>query len=283
MQIYIRTRGRTTDYAFLGSEPASWWWKEFRDYTSFERPTLVLASDSEGVRCIITGIPSTTRRDRVGSIIRYSLVLECGAIDQHQGKASISKLVAAFLSMVSGGTAGQLGTVLDARFDEESVEHLLNLSPEESLADLRRRLNGVLESVQCLDALPSSVGSPPAEKFWMGRLSSAKARSAFAHRVAELLNCQEQGLAAHLNLIGVPEEAETFLAGYSSAALLINDSPAIRGDDPVPIGTPSSKPKQPPTKPGMRRVAPLVLLGLMSVLAILVWLFAGGPSPAPTP
>jgi len=230
---------------------------------------------------MITGIPSTTRRDRVGSVIRYSLVLECGAADRQQGKASISKLVSAFLNMVSGGAAGQLSKVLDERFDEEGVECLFNLAPEESLANVEKRLKGVLEGVQCLNALPSPDGMPQAEKFWVGRLSSAKARTAFGHRVAELLDCREQGLAAHLNLIGSPAEAETFSAGYSSAALLLNDSPDIRGDDLVPIGKPSSKPKQPPPKPGMRRVAALVLLGLMGVLAIWVWLLARGPGPAP--
>ncbi len=74
--IYIQTRGTNKDYLFLGGRPEnSGWWLNYKDYTAFEQPTLVFESDSRGGRIYLSAIPSA-RKDKVGSVIRYTLVVQ---------------------------------------------------------------------------------------------------------------------------------------------------------------------------------------------------------------
>lgn len=281
MRINIRTRGRTTDYTFLGEAPASSWWSDFGASTSFERPTLLLVSDEQGIRCFLSGIPSTTRRDRVGSVIRYTLVLTYGEADREQEQAGILKLVQAFLEMAAGGQAGRLSAVLDKHFDEECVERLINSGGDESACEVECRLKGMLEDIP-LPAASGAASLVDKYKYWMGLLSSAKVRTAFVQRVTEILELREQGLAAHLNLIGALEDAERFVCRYPSIALLVKDSPDIRSDRPVSFGNPPPTPAPRPPDSAIRRISmPVLLGGVLLLLGVIgIWLLTKGPGPA---
>jgi hypothetical protein len=75
--VYLQTRGRPRhrDYDFLGAAPGHPWWRAYAGHTAFERPTALVESDGGGYRVYLSGIPSA-RRDAVGTVIRYTLVLE---------------------------------------------------------------------------------------------------------------------------------------------------------------------------------------------------------------
>ncbi len=79
MRTYLMTRGLGCDYGFLGSPPAQPWWREFGQFTAFERPTLLIHADATEWQVYASAIP-TTRRDRTNTLIRLSLVLT----GQHQ-------------------------------------------------------------------------------------------------------------------------------------------------------------------------------------------------------
>ncbi|QCE32789.1 hypothetical protein FAI41_03865 [Acetobacteraceae bacterium] len=84
MKIWLRTRGVTHDYAFLGEVPQQEWWAEgvYKNFTSFEQPTLILELFPSGKwECFISAIPSE-RCDRLKTQIRYSLVLSGDGTDQ---------------------------------------------------------------------------------------------------------------------------------------------------------------------------------------------------------
>ncbi|QCE32788.1 hypothetical protein FAI41_03860 [Acetobacteraceae bacterium] len=84
MELWLQTRGLTSDYAFLGEAPPERWWTKtaYQSATSFELPTLILERYSVGKwRCFVSAIPSR-RRDRVNTRIRYSLVLQGSCADQ---------------------------------------------------------------------------------------------------------------------------------------------------------------------------------------------------------
>lgn len=84
MKVWLRTRGNTRDYAFLGEAPPDRWWAPYKDATSFEQPSLILERVSpDQWRCFISAIPST-RRDRVNTRIRYSLALSGSATDDQE-------------------------------------------------------------------------------------------------------------------------------------------------------------------------------------------------------
>ena len=117
MKIYIQTRGKTRDYTFLGGEPKEKWWRKpvYEQGTSFEKPTLIIENNASELRCYISGILSS-RRDRVNTPIRYTMVIDGSAAIEGEVK-NILLLISSALQAFSSPSSSSLQKVLDNLFD----------------------------------------------------------------------------------------------------------------------------------------------------------------------
>lgn len=117
MKIYIQTRGKISDYTFIGGEPQKKWWREpiYEQGTSFEKPTLIIENNANECRCYISGILSN-RRDRVNTPIRYTIV-----IDEIKATAeevdNILLLISSALQAFSSPSSSLLQEALDNLFN----------------------------------------------------------------------------------------------------------------------------------------------------------------------
>ncbi len=226
MQIYVQTRSKNTDYRFLGESPPSTWWLEFREATSFEHPTLIIKRDQSGLKCYLSGITSS-RIDRVGTTIRYTLVME-GDCSVQGGNEYGLHLISTWLEDVSANRTDpsihrKLGEALDRIFDEPTVERLIASSP------LANEVNDLLPKLDC-NHLIKLQGTDQSGS-WYGSMSSEEALNAFMQRINKLMHGSEFGFAAWLNLIGT--EAQTLAQKFEGkCAVLIDDD---IGDELIPI------------------------------------------------
>lgn len=271
MQIHIETRGRTADYAFLGAPPSERWWLDFRDFTSFEQPTILVVSDGARWRSYVSGIPSA-RRDRVGTTIYYAVVASGLVSDSING---VIGLVRAWLDDL--GTGAERGTVhraLDGAFGEDDVERLILDRSEQAVTTVRTRIESVL-------ARFAGMGSvrPPVVDFesWMGAIESPRSRDGLVARVAEHLQGQA-GAATMLNLVGELSQAEALVERHGRVAIVI-DVPIPRlGPEPVAIQ--KKKPSASRTfssKPRSHQHTVILVVLAIAVVTCLAWLLRSPP------
>lgn len=291
LRVFVQTRGtaRAADYSFLGAAPPQPWWREYRDLTSFDHPTvLVTAVGDDRWSAYLSGLPSR-RVDAVGTTVRYTLVLDgpCGPGDP----GCLTAAVAAWLDDVADGVAGRSGgvvnrsggrltTVLDARFPADDVQRwLAHPDPDEAgpVADeVRRRVLAAFAD------LPAPVVTDPVDQpdDWFGAVTAPRCRAAFVARVAELLD-GSPGRALLLNLAGGPEDAAALVLPEASLAVLVDAAepasptplwPVVEGKARSPTGPP------PWALPPWARTAlwlgvmPLVMTALAVLLALLLFL-----------
>lgn len=218
MKIFVQTRGKAADYAFLASAPTSLWWLDFRDGTSFEQPTLIVRGDKKDWRCFLSGIPSS-RVDRVGTIARYSIVMEglCKIKDK-----TVLSLIAAWLEDATSSTPkGRVHAAMDFAFDEATVERLLSIRGAKGKSD---------EEVEKLSlkalskfAVPTPLIGKITWESWVGSTTSLEAKDEFLARCSQLILGKADGTAAVLNLLGTAGEVAGLASKCESLAALIND------------------------------------------------------------
>ena len=236
--VYLNTRGRERhrDYQFVGPAPPTAWWRGYADHTTFERPTVLVQSDGRDWQVYLSGIPSR-RRDAVGTVIRYTVVVEgvsesaaeqpgfqepaAGAL----GTGDVLALIATWLSDQDlTRDAGQVSAALDAAFPEPDVERLLAADPgtpdRDDGADVSRRLVGALHQLR----LPNAIELDPAPEAWLADLGQPAARAAFVQRVDALLAGQP-GRALVLNLVGTAADLTALAADPRPLAVLAPDLP----------------------------------------------------------
>lgn len=271
MRAYVQTRGTTADYAFLGAAPATRWWLAFRDATSFEQPTLVVRGERGEWRCYLSGVPSR-RADRVGTAIRYTVVMEGACGESARGAL---QLVAMWLhDATDPGLGRSVQAVLDEVFDEEKVERLLGVrdANREGAVEVEELVPRVIAN---LPAAPAAAVPPRSTEpgSWAGSTTSKPAQQELLARIAELLGGEREGTAALLNLLGTADEVATLAAEVGPLAALIEDPVGALGDAVVSIekkkpstaNTPS--PSSPPAT--IRRLVLGVLLS--GVVVIVLW------------
>jgi hypothetical protein len=275
VKIFVQTRGRATDYAFLADAPTNRWWLDFRDGTSFEQPTLIVSGDKKNWHCFLSGIPSS-RVDRVGTTVRYSIAVEgsCQVKDE-----SILNLIAAWLEDATSSTPkGRVHAALDYAFDETTVERLLSIrSANVETTNEVEKLS--LNALSILAVPKPSIGKIASES-WVGSTTSPDAKNEFLARCCQLIVGNVDGTAAVLNLLGTTEEVASFANNYKSLAALIDDeSGNLRRIVPIekkktldlpPAMPPTSEPTVPWT-----RIA--VALGAIFLLILVVRLKAPNP------
>jgi hypothetical protein len=144
MDAYVQTRGRNSDYGFLGKAPADRWWLKFGDITSFEKPTLLVCSDDgKEWKAYFSGI-SSARFDRVGTQIRCSIILEGEASKKEENRKAREVIAAWIEAAASPADRSELQVALDTAFPEDVVEGLLGNHSSEIIDKTRERLDHAL-------------------------------------------------------------------------------------------------------------------------------------------
>lgn len=278
MRAYVQTRGTTVDYAFLGAAPASRWWLAFRDATSFEQPTLIVTGKSGQWCCYLSGIPSQ-RTDRVGTAIRYTVVLE-GRCNEPAGDAL--RLVSMWLKDATDRElGGRVRATLDGVFDEATVERLLAVrgADSEGAIQVERLAASWMANLPAIQQQSSTlVGS------WAGAMTSAHAQRELLARIAELLGGKREGAAALLNLLGTVDEVARLVDQVGPLVALIDDPAGVLGDTlvsvekkkPSAVACPSTSSRL----PAIRWVAMGVVT---STILLAIWWFSRIPYGLPLP
>jgi hypothetical protein len=271
-QVYVQTRGtgRAGDYTFLCGAPPQPWWRAYRDATAFDHPTVLVRSDGAGWQAYLSGIPSA-RVDAVGTVVRYTLVLDGGS-----GDGTVAPLlptaVATWLDDVAEALAGppgrRLSAALDARLPPDDVQRWIDAgeppatSPADGAAALSEPGRRVLEALASLPARTPADGLPGS---WVGGVGSAPARAAFVARVGELV-AGAPGRALLLNLVGGPDDATAVLDPASPVAVLVDGAAP---DRPIPLHGEVDAKKAPTPRP-RRAGAAAVAMGVLATLAVLL-------------
>lgn len=274
MAIFLQTRGRTTDYAFLGPAPQERWWTRFEQRTTLEQPTIIIESPDGRLRAYFSGIQSPSRRDRVGTVIRYTVVVE-------DDPNAILALARACLMPEALDSATDLGRALDNLFvSEDEVDDLLR----RGIAEGEGVSNRVAEAVRPYHDHSAGEDDPHqvSVSHWFGCVTSDAVRRAFIDSVKRLTRDDVRGLAARLNLT-TQEEARRMRSSYQSLALLMEADERINRLGVVEMTLPTSRssPSDPITAPTWTerhnlsisvRSWTVVLIGL---LALFAWFSTG--------
>lgn len=264
MQLHLQSRGRTTDYTFLGAAPADTWWLDFQRYTRFEGPTIIVRrrANDAGWCAYLSGIPSS-RRDSVERVIRYTIV---GSGTGEESRP-LAGLIAAWLADVARAESS-VQRALDEAFDEDFVEHCLRPSADtqkEWHAAVDKRLHDLVRRLSA----PTEAGANPsgASDHWCGGIEDPEVRSAFVARVAAILRGQP-AVAVFLNE-AEPSDLQRVVDHWQvPVALLLADSAA-------PLQRLEKKkltPGVPRPRPRSSSASPLALLSLLAMAALLGWL-----------
>jgi hypothetical protein len=258
--VYVQTRGtaRAADYAFLCGAPPHTWWREYRDVTAFDHPTVLVVSDGGGWTAYLSGIPSA-RVDAVGTVVRYTLVLD-GPCGDGPVAAQLPAAVAAWLDDVADGLAGRVGRrlsgALDARLPPDDVQRWLGapppLAPGSDVTAVSEPGRRVLDALAALRVPGARERRGPGD--WIGGVGSAPARAAFVTRVAELV-AGTPGRALLLNLVG-PADVGSVLDPASPVAVLLESADPA----PQPLG-PAVEAKKAPAPAHPRRAGAVALAG----------------------
>ncbi len=270
-QVYVQTRGtgRAADYAFLCGAPPHAWWRAYRDATAFDHPTVLVRSDGAGWQAYLSGIPSA-RVDAVGTVVRYTLVLDGGS-----GDGTVAPLlptaVATWLDDVAEALAGRpgrrLSAALDARLPPDDVQRWIvageppATSPACGVTVLSEPGRRVLEA---LASLPARAPADDRPGSWVGGVGSPDTRAAFVARVGELVS-GTPGRALLLNLVGGPDDAAAVLDPASPVAVLVDGAAP---DRPIPLHGEVDAKKAPTPRP--RRAGAAAVIGVLATLAVLL-------------
>ena len=242
------------------------WWSEFGRLTAFERPSVIVLRHPDGrLQGCFSGIESPIRLDRVGTIIRYTVVVE----DDEQSILALTQ--ACLLKLAGAGT--DLGQVLDGCFrDDEEIEDLLVGNPAVQQEVSQR----VKEALSTYEAASAQDCADRASSHWMASHDLLSGREAFMGRVRCLVRMERQGLAALLNLIRSPDEAQALAKRWDSLALLLSPSSKLDLDDIEELaGTLPSPASAPQPARGIFRSRSLAVLAALGLLALLTWIALG--------
>jgi len=193
VKFYLQTRGKTVDYRFLYEAPSSKWWRDYADYTLFEDETIILERLAGGeCRLYLSGIPSN-RRDRVNTIIRYTLVAKLG---KDEVSETAFQLVKQFLGDCRN-KRDTLGASLDSCFQERDIEDALRSTGSSK----KERQDQISQKIADLVNSGSKSSSPDQclEGIRWGWLLSDNSYKAWLSLASRILINGELGVVALLN------------------------------------------------------------------------------------
>jgi len=266
--LYLQTRSRTDDYRFVGPQPSSGWWSAFSE-TKLERPSLIVISrKGKDWKCLLSGIPSV-RRDRVGTVIRYTLVIEGNST----GGTGAETFIGRWLDdLARNFVDGTLQSVLDEQFDEETVERItaIEAAGEDAVEEVSRLLSIVSERLAELagSAVTHSPSSTPQN--WLGSTSSSTAIAALRARIRELLAGHQVGCAGVLNLVSSPDEVRAIAEREGSAAVLTLDRQKTMGDRIIDVSAEKKTSRNPQAEREPANLLQLLIQWIISLLKTLL-------------
>ena len=217
VQLYLSTRGSSLDYRFLGRAPDTRWWAEgpYSQLTRFEKPTLLIESPG---RAYYSGIPSS-RRDRVQTPIRYTLVVE--GLQEKDSKQTWWNLTRMWLQ-----ERENLGATLDALVSERIEDWLTrSVAREDILPEIMATLESFWLSLQdSALPLPASSEEVALAVSW-GGVEDDDNRQALLERFAAHLQATtpqgSEGLLAVLNLAEEEEDLDALLSAHPQKAICL--------------------------------------------------------------
>lgn len=283
MTIYVRTRTRRTDYSFLGQAPTEPWWSEYGRQTAFERPSVIVRRVKDQLQGCFSGIESPKRLDRVGTVIRYTVVVEDDA-------QSILALTQACLLEPDAAGLPDLGQVLDGCFKgDEEIEDLLVDNPVVA-EEVSRRVQAALSVYKAVSARARADQTAAS---WMAPANLPQGRDALLGRVQRLMSNEHHGLAALLNLVRAPDEVQLLAKQWDSLALLLHPNSKLALDD-IEILTASrqsdttapalhSLSTEPAPGSSNARALVAVAVAVLGLIALLAWCALGRSSTTPDP
>lgn len=250
MRIFIQTRGRGRDYAFLGDAPEAWWRKDAYEHgTSFEKPTLIFEARA-GVewRCYISGIPSAVHRDQTNRTIRYTLVMEGKKGNSPENESALSLIHAALCTF--SDTGSELQARLDAIFTPDLVDQYI--AEKSGSAEIKKLLTAAIYKLPDETAINDK----------------------FIKRIKDLINGSQNGVAALLNLVTDDSHAKEvlermepengqFMLRYPSATSrsILDEKIPSKMKNPVPTAIHN----QATSELSKKNLAPLVIAGILAV------------------
>ncbi|MEU6148803.1 hypothetical protein ABZ816_02265 [Actinosynnema sp. NPDC047251] len=293
MRVHVMTRGTgmREEFAFLGAQPARFWWRGYRDATNFQLPSLIVESDDAGWRLYLSPV-AISAVGPGGTAISLVVVVE-GPHGEDDDLALLPRLVALW----STGQDGQVARALSTAFPPDGrLITEWRATPDEAT---RRLVEAAFR--EGLRALPAPEAVDDGHRTdlprWAGPADAAPSRTAFTHRVRELLDgapgravlanyCREEDVLD--GLTGFPVLADP---ADEPLALLVQRSGGALGERPVPLPAPAAPGKARPRPPVPEPIPPtgehesdersrhpvvlLVLCGLMAITIVAIILLLG--------
>ncbi|MEB6565869.1 hypothetical protein MXL26_11020 [Acinetobacter towneri] len=205
MNIYIQTRSVMKDYQFLGDSPTNNWWMAYKEYTSFEHPTVIVKGNADQQWQIYLSGMSSSRVDKVNTPIRYTLILEDTKPVLDSELPQLLGLIQAWTEAIYDSESKiKLKSSLDNLFSTDEIDTYFSSSEQN-----KEKIQSRFQQWLC-DFSYKEVGFEVVQlsKSYIG---SQQSQSAFYQRCKSILQMKESvqmQSALHLNYIESKKELE---------------------------------------------------------------------------
>ena len=205
MNIYIQTRSVMKDYQFLGDSPKDSWWMDYKEYTSFEHPTVIVEGNtSQQWRIYLSGMNSS-RVDKVNTPIRYTFILEDTKPVPDSELPQVLGFIQAWTQAIyDSESKNKLQSRLDDLFSIDEIDTYF-ASPEQNKGQIQSRFN------QWLRNFSHNVEFKGVQVNSKSYIGSQQSQIAFYQRCKSILQMKESAQAQsalHLNYIESKKELE---------------------------------------------------------------------------
>lgn len=205
MNIYIQTRSVMKDYQFLGDSPKDSWWMDYKEYTSFEHPTVIVEGNtSQQWRIYLSGMNSS-RVDKVNTPIRYTFILEDTKPVPDSELPQVLGFIQAWTQAIyDSESKNKLQSRLDDLFSIDEIDTYFT-SPEQNKGQIQSRFN------QWLRNFSHNVEFKGVQVNSKSYIGSQQSQIAFYQRCKSILQMKESAQAQsalHLNYIESKKELE---------------------------------------------------------------------------
>ena len=249
MNIYIRTRGFSTDYHYIPEKSLRE--SELRQYenqSDLQYPTCILECTREkGAFLFLSGITSG-RKDNQGTPIRYDLLLiiDPRNFNQFEYLTRLARMIEVWLDDVKSAltqieeegksfdivripkqSQSKLGKFLDETLSEEYLEDLFKLTldnrqlPEKKRKELEKNFEDLTHNIsEQKQSEDEPLKSPNNFKKWWGGINNEASCQRWLKLVRELLAGKVEGKALLLN-IATSESLGSFLTQNQEIGVLL--------------------------------------------------------------
>ncbi|WP_371972078.1 hypothetical protein [Acinetobacter sp. AL9] len=193
------------DYQFLGDSPKDSWWMAYKEYTSFEHPTVIVEGNTnQQWRIYLSGMNSS-RVDKVNTPIRYTFILEdTKPVLESELPQLLGFMQAWTQAIYDSESKTKLQSCLDSLFSIDEIDTYF-ASSEQNKAQLQSRFKQWLYDFSYKDVGLEVV------QLSNSYIGSQQSQIAFYQRCKSILQMKESvqmQSALHLNYIESKKELE---------------------------------------------------------------------------